>query len=50
MNDKDKEDKRKDIVVLKNVHKTYLLGVEGVTALRGFSFENYIRFIFQASV
>jgi len=25
----------KDIVVLKNVHKTYLLGVEGVTALRG---------------
>lgn len=27
----------KDIVVLKNVHKTYLLGVEGVTALRGVS-------------
>jgi putative ABC transport system ATP-binding protein len=27
----------KDIIVLKNVHKTYLLGVEGVTALRGVS-------------
>ena len=24
-----------DIIVLKNVHKTYLLGIEGVTALRG---------------
>jgi len=35
MNDKD--EKKKDIVVLKNVHKTYLLGVEGVTALRGVS-------------
>ncbi len=23
------------MIVLKNVHKTYLLGVEGVTALRG---------------
>ena len=28
--------KNSDIIVLKNVHKTYLLGIEGVTALRGF--------------
>ena len=35
MGGNDKEEKKKDIVVLKNVHKTYLLGVEGVTALRG---------------
>jgi putative ABC transport system ATP-binding protein len=28
---------RKDIIVLNNVHKTYLLGVEGVPALRGVS-------------
>lgn len=28
---------RRDIIVLNNVHKTYLLGVEGVPALRGVS-------------
>ena len=26
-----------DIIELKNIHKTYLLGVEGVPALRGYS-------------
>lgn len=25
----------KELIVLRNVHKTYLLGIEGVTALRG---------------
>eukprot|EP01017_Pseudomicrothorax_dubius_P012790 TRINITY_DN1541_c0_g1_i4.p1 TRINITY_DN1541_c0_g1~~TRINITY_DN1541_c0_g1_i4.p1 ORF type:complete len:339 (+),score=93.86 TRINITY_DN1541_c0_g1_i4:387-1403(+) len=28
---------RKDIIVLNNVHKTYLLGIEGIPALRGVS-------------
>jgi hypothetical protein len=28
------EKKDDDIVILKNVHKTYLLGIEGVAALR----------------
>lgn len=27
------------IISVKNVHKTYLLGVEGVTALRGVTFD-----------
>lgn len=31
----DKQDEDENVVVIKNVHKTYLLGVEGVPALRG---------------
>ena len=33
----DEDDEREDIIVLNNIHKTYLLGVEGVPALRGVS-------------
>lgn len=28
-----------EIISIRNIHKTYLLGVEGVTALRGVSFD-----------
>lgn len=31
-----KFDVARDIISVRNVHKTYLLGLEGVTALRGF--------------
>jgi putative ABC transport system ATP-binding protein len=37
-----KDHKEKQVIVkLKNVHKTYLLGVEGVAALRGINLEIY---------
>ena len=32
---------REKIIVLKNIHKTYLLGVEGVSALRGIDLNVY---------
>lgn len=33
---KSSEDLPNHIIILRNVHKTYLLGIEGISALRGF--------------
>lgn len=44
----EKQDKQlvdDDLIVVRNVHKTYLLGVEGVTALRGMYFSTIWAFL-----
>ena len=32
-----KEDEWKEAISLRNIHKTYLIGIEGIPALRGIS-------------
>lgn len=36
-NESEEQKQKKDIIVLRNIHKTYLIGIEGVPALRGVS-------------
>jgi putative ABC transport system ATP-binding protein len=36
-NESEEQKQKEDIIVLRNIHKTYLIGIEGVPALRGVS-------------